>query len=120
MNTPAEPGTLEEQILRGVGGPENIESLTHCATRLRFQLHDGKKVDQAALDALKGVMGTVPQSGDRFQIVIGGAVADVYSKIINLPSMSGSAPRPQSDADVKAAARAKGRGRYAWLDNFFE
>lgn len=121
MNTPAGPGTLEEQILRGVGGPENIESLTHCATRLRFQLHDGSKVDQAALDSLKGVMGTVPQSGDRFQIVIGGAVAGVYSNIMNLPSMrGGGTPRPQSDAEVKAAARAKGRGRYAWLDNFFE
>ncbi|MBC7270518.1 MAG: PTS glucose transporter subunit IIA [Streptomyces sp.] len=122
MNTP-EPGLdgLAEAILRGVGGPENIESLTHCATRLRFQLHDGSKVDQAALDALDGVMGTVPQSGDRFQIVIGGAVANVHSKIINLPSMSRSgAARPQSDADVKAAVRAKGRGRFAWLDNFFE
>ncbi|MEU3255361.1 glucose PTS transporter subunit IIA [Streptomyces sp. NPDC006997] len=121
-NTPV-PGldALAEAILRGVGGPENIESLTHCATRLRFQLHDGSKVDQAALDALDGVMGTVPQSGDRFQIVIGGAVANVHSKIINLPSMSRSgAARPQSDAEVKAAARAKGRGRFAWLDSFFE
>ncbi|MFB7333088.1 PTS beta-glucoside transporter subunit EIIBCA [Streptomyces adustus] len=115
------PVALAESILRGVGGPENIESLTHCATRLRFQLHDGKKVDQAALDALDGVMGTVPQSGDRFQIVIGGAVAGVYTDIMNLPSMkSGAAPRPQSDADVKAEIRAKGRGRYAWLDSFFE
>ncbi|MBQ1090453.1 glucose PTS transporter subunit IIA [Streptomyces sp. B93] len=122
MNTP-EPGLdgLAEAILRGVGGPENIESLTHCATRLRFQLHDGSKVDQTALDALDGVMGTVPQSGDRFQIVIGGAVANVHSTIVNLPSMSRSgAARPQSDADVKAAVRAKGRGRFAWLDNFFE
>ncbi|MGX1548976.1 glucose PTS transporter subunit IIA, partial [Streptomyces adustus] len=115
------PVALAESILRGVGGPENIESLTHCATRLRFQLHDGTKVDQAALDALDGVMGTVPQSGDRFQIVIGGAVAGVYSDIMNQPSMkSGATPRPQSDADVKAGIRAKGRGRYAWLDNFFE
>lgn len=122
MNTPtAGPGALAEQILRGVGGPGNIESLTHCATRLRFQLHDGEKVDQAALDALDGVMATVPQSGDRLQIVIGGAVARVYSEIMNLPSMSGGGtPRPQSDADVKAAVRSKGRGRYAWVDNFFE
>lgn len=112
---------LAEKILRGVGGPENIESLTHCATRLRFQLHDGTKADQAALDALDGVMGTVPQSGDRFQIVIGGAVAGVYSDIMNLPSMTGGGtPRAQSDAEVKAEIRAKGRGRFAWLDNFFE
>ncbi|MCX4781858.1 glucose PTS transporter subunit IIA [Streptomyces sp. NBC_01264] len=122
MNTPvAGPGTLAEQILRGVGGAENIESLTHCATRLRFQLHDGAKADTAGLDALAGVMATVPQSGDRLQIVIGGAVARVYSEIMNLPSMAGGgAPRPQSDADVKASMRAKSRGRYAWVDNFFE
>ncbi|MFG3496102.1 glucose PTS transporter subunit IIA [Streptomyces sp. NPDC047928] len=115
------PDALAEQILRGVGGPENIESLTHCATRLRFQLHDGAKVDQAALDALDGVMGTVPQSGDRFQIVVGGAVARLYAEIMNLPSMSGGGTaRPKSDAEVKASIRAKGRGRFAWLDNFFE
>ncbi|MGY3334056.1 PTS system beta-glucosides-specific IIC component [Streptomyces filamentosus] len=123
MNTPvAGPGTLAERILRGVGGAENIESLTHCATRLRFQLHDGAKADPAALDALDGVMATVPQSGDRLQIVIGGAVARVWTEIMNLPSMSGGAgaARPKSDADVKAEMRAKSRGRYAWVDNFFE
>lgn len=122
MNTPvAGPGTLAEQILRGVGGAENIESLTHCATRLRFQLHDGAKADSAALDALDGVMATVAQSGDRLQIVIGGAVARVYSEIMNLPAMSGGGtPGPKSDADVKAAMRAKSRGRYSWVDNFFE
>ncbi|WP_415949669.1 glucose PTS transporter subunit IIA [Streptomyces sp. KLOTTS4A1] len=122
MSTPAS-GTdvLAEEILRGVGGPGNIESLTHCATRLRFQLHDGSKVDQSALDALDGVMGTVPQSGDRFQIVIGGAVARVHSAIMNLPSMTaGGTPRPQTDAEVKAEIRAKGRGRFSWVDNFFE
>ncbi|MER5761861.1 glucose PTS transporter subunit IIA [Streptomyces sp. NPDC002082] len=122
MNTPvAGPGTLAEQILRGVGGAENIESFTHCATRLRFQLHDGTKADPAALDALAGVMATVPQSGDRLQIVIGGAVARIYSEIMNLPSMAGGGTAgPKSDADVKASMRAKSRGRYAWVDNFFE
>ncbi|MBC9714238.1 PTS glucose transporter subunit IIA [Streptomyces sp. TRM66268-LWL] len=122
MSTPkAGPEALAESILRGVGGAQNIESLTHCATRLRFQLHDGSKVDQKALDALGGVMGTVPQSGDRFQIVIGGAVSRVYSEIMNLPSMSnGGTAKPKSDADVKAEMRAKSRGKFAWVDNFFE
>lgn len=116
------PGTTStaEDIVRGVGGPENIESLTHCATRLRFQLIDGEKVDRESLDALSEVMGTVPQSGDRFQVVIGGAVAGVYSQIMNLPSMTGGAPTAQTDAEVKAAIRAKARGRWSWLDSFFE
>ncbi|MFE5828546.1 glucose PTS transporter subunit IIA, partial [Streptomyces erythrochromogenes] len=122
MNTPkAELGELAEKILRSVGGAGNVESLTHCATRLRFQLHDGAKVDKAALDAVDGIMGTVPQSGDRFQIVIGGAVAKVYSTITHLPSMNGGGTsRAQLNEDVKAAIRAKGRSRYAWVDNFFE
>lgn len=122
MSTPSSGNDqIAEDIVRGVGGPENIESLTHCATRLRFQLHDGDQVDRASLDALPGVMGTVPQSGDRFQVVIGGAVAGVYSQITNLPSMSGAgAPKAKSDADVKAEIRSKSRGKFAWLDSFFE
>lgn len=107
-------------IVEGVGGPGNIDSVSCCATRLRFQLKDGSKVDQAKLDAIPAVMGTVPQTGDRYQVVIGGAVQSVYNDILHLPSMQGAAKTAQSDADVKAAERAKVRGKYAWLDNFFE
>ncbi len=74
-------------------------------------------------EAIPGVMGAVPQSGDRYQVVIGGAVTSVYNDIMDLPEMAGggqSGSRP-SDADVKAAARSGGpRGKFAWLDNFFE
>jgi PTS system beta-glucosides-specific IIC component len=108
-----------QAIVEEVGGPENIESLTHCATRLRFQLRDASKVDAAKVDQIPGVMGAVPQSGDRFQVVIGGAVQSVYSDIMNLPSMSGAVAAP-SDADIKAAARSKARGKVWWLDAFFE
>jgi PTS system beta-glucosides-specific IIC component len=108
-----------QAIVEEVGGPENIESLTHCATRLRFQLRDASKVDAAKVDQIPGVMGAVPQSGDRFQVVIGGAVQSVYSDIMNLPSMSGAVAAP-SDADIKAAARSKARGKVWWIDAFFE
>ena len=107
------------EIVAKVGGPGNIVSLTHCATRLRFELKDANKVDATALDKVPGVMGTVPQSGDRYQVVIGGAVQTTYNQIMNLPSMAGVS-KGLSDADVKAAARAKGRGKFAWLDAFFE
>ncbi|QIK71135.1 PTS transporter subunit EIIC [Propioniciclava coleopterorum] len=110
-----------QAIVDEVGGPDNIESLTHCATRLRFQLRDASKVDPAKIDQIPGVMGAVPQGGDRFQVVIGGAVQSVYSDIMNLPSMAkAGSPAPQSDADVKAAARSKARGKVWWLDAFFE
>ena len=106
------------EIVAAVGGPENIQSLTHCATRLRFQLTDGSVVDTATVESINGVMGAVPQSGDRYQVIIGGAVATVFNEINALPEMNSR--KPMSDADVKAAARSKARGKVAWLDNFFE
>ncbi|VEG26503.1 glucose PTS transporter subunit IIA [Actinomyces howellii] len=107
-----------EAILEAVGGPGNIIHLTHCATRLRFELNDASVVDKAVVEAIPGVMGAVPQAGDRYQIVIGGAVQGVYTQIMDLPAMKSQSA--QSDADVKAAARAKARGKNAWVDAFFE
>ena len=68
-------------IVKSVGGAGNIESLTHCATRLRFQLVDGSAVDQKVVEAIPGVMGAVPQAGNRYQVVIGGGVQNVYNDI---------------------------------------
>lgn len=109
-----------QEIIDAVGGPSNISGLTHCATRLRFELRDASVVDQQAVERIPGVMGAVPQSGDRYQVVIGGAVQTVFTQIMHLPDMASVGAGRQSDADVKAAARAKGRGRVAWLDAVFE
>lgn len=116
MATPSSPAA---DIIEAVGGPSNVVSLTHCATRLRFQLRDGDKVDQSRVESISGVMGAVPQAGDRFQVVIGGAVQSMYNDIVALPQMSDvEAP---SDAELKAAQRARGpRGKLAWLDTLFE
>ncbi|MDU4681332.1 MAG: PTS transporter subunit EIIC, partial [Cutibacterium avidum] len=111
------------QIVDVVGGRDNIVGLTHCATRLRFQLRDSSSIDKAEVEKIPGVMGAVPQSGNRYQVVIGGAVNSVYNDIMNLPDMQnlGSGDGKQSDADVKAAHRSKGpRGKFSWLDNLFE
>lgn len=119
-------GSLASQIITAIGGPENVRSLTHCATRLRFELVDASKVDQNGLEHMQGVLGAVPQSGDRFQVVIGGGVATVYENIMHLPEMAGvggasaSSDGQKSNADVKAEARSKARGKVAWLDSFFE
>lgn len=118
--------SLASQIITAIGGPENVRSLTHCATRLRFELVDASKVDQNSLEHMQGVLGAVPQSGDRFHVVIGGGVATVYENIMHLPEMAGvggasaSDDGQKSNADVKAEARSKARGKVAWLDSFFE
>lgn len=120
------------QIIGAIGGPQNVKSLTHCATRLRFELVDASKVNQSALQSMKGVLGAVPQSGDRYQVVIGGGVADMYNKIMNLPEMQSvavgsGAPAASQDSsnlsaeEIKEQKRKQGvRGKVAWLDSFFE
>ena len=107
-----------QEILDAVGGPGNITHFTHCATRLRFELRDASVIDKDTVEAIDGVLGAVPQSGDRYQIVIGGAVQSVFDEINNLPSMKSGATA--SNDDVKAAARAKARGKNAIVDAFFE
>ena len=116
------------QIIDAVGGPGNIKSLTHCATRLRFELVDARKVDQNRLEYMKGVLGAVPQSGNRYQVVIGGGVATMYDKIMQLPEMANisggevnnDGSKRLSNAEVKAQERSKVKGKHAWVDNFFE
>ena len=114
-------------IVKSVGGPANIESLTHCATRLRFQLVDSSGIDQKTVEAIPGVMGAVPQAGDRFQVVMGGAVQTTYNDIMALPEMANAGAGAAAggggdDIDsIKARERAKGvRGKVAWIDSFFE
>ncbi len=118
MTSTTQPSTAED-IVAKVGGAENILSLTHCATRLRFELKDAGQVDQKQVESIKGVLGAVPQSGDRYQVVIGGGVQTTFNQIMNLPQMA-SVGKGTSDADVKARERAKARGKVAWLDSFFE
>ncbi len=115
----ATTASTAERIVEAVGGAGNILSLTHCATRLRFELSDASGIDQKAVEGVPGVLGAVPQSGDRYQVVIGGGVQTTFNEIMNLPAMSGVG-KGLTDADVKARERAKVRGKFAWLDAFFE
>lgn len=93
-----------QEIVKAVGGPGNIQSLTHCATRLRFQLIDSSGVKVEEVESIKGVMGAVPQAGNRFQVIMGGAVQNAYNDINALPEMA-NVGQP-SDEEIKAAARA--------------
>ena len=71
-------------IVDAVGGPANITSLTHCATRLHFELADAGHVNQHGLESIPGVLGAFPRAGNRYQVIIGGAVASVYEQIVRL------------------------------------
>ncbi|MEH7224077.1 beta-glucoside-specific PTS transporter subunit IIABC [Bacillus sp. JJ1566] len=73
---------LGKKIVDLVGGEENITSLVHCATRLRFKLKDHDKADKNALSDIPDVL-TVVEQGGQFQVVIGGKVGKVYTEIMN-------------------------------------
>src|SRR5476649_483609 len=72
--------TLAEEILSGVGGRENVKSVVHCATRLRFKLKDISKADAETLKRNPGVI-MVVESGGQFQVVIGNHIGDVYNAL---------------------------------------
>ena len=72
-----------KKIISLVGGEENIRSLVHCATRLRFELTDEGKADKEALTGLSYVLQVV-SSGGQYQVVIGPAVADYFNAIMSL------------------------------------
>lgn len=72
---------LAENIIELIGGDNNVVSLFHCATRLRFALKDKKEVKLDALKATKGVMGVV-DAADGYQVIIGNDVSKVYDEII--------------------------------------
>ncbi|MEI5994563.1 beta-glucoside-specific PTS transporter subunit IIABC [Candidatus Enterococcus mansonii] len=74
---------LAKEIILLVGGDENISSLTHCVTRLRFNLKNESKAQTKALEELDGIMG-VQRQGGQYQVIIGGKVSKVYAEIIKM------------------------------------
>lgn len=78
---------LAKRIIESIGGRENIVSLTHCATKLRFSLKDEAKADTRRLKTMPGVI-TVVQSSGQYQLVIGNHVADVSRSVSNLTGIA--------------------------------
>ena len=79
---------LAEKIVANVGGKENINSLTHCITRLRFKLKDEDKANDDALKNMDGVV-TVMKSAGQYQVVIGNHVGQVYEDVVDIAGISG-------------------------------
>lgn len=77
-----------KQLLRLVGGKENIAAVSHCMTRMRFALVDSQKADVKAIEAMKVVKGSFTQSG-QFQVIIGNTVADFYNDFVKEAGIEG-------------------------------
>jgi PTS system beta-glucosides-specific IIC component len=76
-------GELAKEIVKNVGGKENVSSLTHCITRLRFKLKDEGKAKDDVIKNMDGVV-TVMKSGGQYQVVIGNHVPEVYADVMPL------------------------------------
>lgn len=76
---------LASSIIEDIGGEKNIDQLTHCATRLRFNLKDESIVSEEKLKHTSGVMGAVSKGG-QYQVVIGSDVSNVYKEIVGQTS----------------------------------
>ena len=102
---------LGEKILDGLGGPENISHMTHCATRLRVTPVSNEAVQNEKIKSLPGVLTVIEQSGQT-QVVLGDRVEAVYNEINALPSMS-----KQAESEAPAESNGKKAG---WLTNVFD
>lgn len=78
---------LAKSIISNVGGKDNVNSLTHCVTRLRFKLKDEGKANTDVLKNMDGVV-TVIQSGGQYQVVIGNHVSEVYAAVTSVAGIS--------------------------------
>ncbi len=95
---------IAENVLKAVGGKENVRNLTHCITRLRFNLKDDSIPDKKAIESIDGVMKVVMAPG-QFQVVIGNNVTKVYDEMC---AMGGFAK--QKAVDEKPAKKQREPG----------
>lgn len=89
-----------KKILQRVGGKENVISLVHCMTRLRFTLKDESLVDDEAVKKTKGVMGVMKKAG-QYQIIIGNDVANVFAELNKLGNFSNEASKKAPEKQEK-------------------
>ena len=94
------------QIVDAVGGSDNIADVTHCATRLRFEIRDTEKIRQDELKAIDGVLG-VNMAGSQCQVIIGGDVVKFYPVVTKILGTDvTAAPAPKQAKGVKGGLMA--------------
>ena len=92
--------SLAKEIIKNVGGKENINSLTHCITRLRFKLKDESKANDEVLKNMSGVV-TVMKSGGQYQVVIGNHVAEVYADVCTIAGLETKSSSNEEEEKAK-------------------
>lgn len=95
-----------EELVKALGGSKNIVGVTHCATRLRFDLNDKKKADKKAVEALPETVGIVEAQGT-FQVVIGTHVGDIYDELLKIEGIHGDGEADEENDDTKQSALDK-------------
>ncbi len=110
---------IAENVLRLIGGEENITHFEHCSTRLRFTLADPEKADKETLKSTKGVMGVIA-GGNQCQVVIGNDVIEVYDEMMKMGKFDGASGN-QSGSGTTNNPQGKGTGKVnigAWILDF--
>ena len=97
--------SLINGVVENVGGMGNIKFATHCATRLRFQTHDEKKINFDKLESVEGVYGVRNIGGGEVQVIVGGDIENIYEAFLKVTGYSGATSDP-GDAAAAAAAEA--------------
>jgi len=100
---------LAKAILSNVGSEENVKSITHCVTRVRFVLKDESKANEAIIKNLDGVLDVVKQGG-QYQVVIGPSVASVYDAILASANFAADVVSGNETADTNNSADGDEKG----------
>ena len=87
MTTKTDFEPLSQAVLEGLGGADNVSSVTHCATRLRFKIKDASKVNESKIADTESVI-TLMKAGGQHQVVIGNDVPFAYDAVVSLPGMA--------------------------------
>lgn len=105
----ADNAKIAADVLAAVGGKDNVDSVFHCMTRLRFQLKDRSVVSDDTVKAVKGVMG-IQEKGGQYQVIIGTNVPDVYDQIVAAGVSAGGSVDENADkaSAEKTPLTAKG------------
>ena len=96
---------VASRALKDVGGKDNVKSVVHCATRLRFVLFDKSRVDKDAIQADKDLLGFVDAQGQS-QIIVGSSVPNVYDALIPLLNKSDQASTEKADHSAEGEKKA--------------